>query len=113
MNDVPMTIVTITDANNFIVNWNSNNAAYTNLSASPASAFVYKVLYPFLYVPGDNVITALTLASTTTVQTAMYHNFEVGREVAFKVPNQWGTVQLNSLPNVIIPGSPIYGYVVA
>lgn len=113
MNGVPMTITTITDANNFIVNWNSNNAAYTDLSGSPASAFVEKVLYPFLYPPEDNVITAITTGATTTIQTAMYHNFEVGQEVAFRIPSQWGTVQLNSLPNVLIPGSPIYGYVVS
>ena len=56
---------------------------------------------------------ALTLASTTTVTTTMYHNFVVGQEVAFRIPSQWGTSQLNSLPNVIIPGSQIYGYVVS
>lgn len=113
MNGIPFTIVTITDANNFIVNYNSNNAAYTNLSASPASAFVEKVLYPFLYVPEDNVVTAITTGATTTIATAMYHNFEVGQEVAFRIPPQWGTTQLNSLPNLVIPGSPIYGYVVS
>jgi hypothetical protein len=113
INGIPFTIVTVTDANNFIVNWNSNNAAYTNLSASPASAFVFKVLYPFLYLPGDNVVSAVTLGNTTTIQTTMYHNFEVGQEIAFRVPNQWGTTQLNSLPNLVIPGSPIYGYVVS
>jgi hypothetical protein len=43
----------------------------------------------------------------------MYHNFEVGQEVAFRIPSQWGTTQLNSLPNVQIPGSPIYGYVIS
>ena len=113
MNVIPFTIITITDANNFIVNYNSNNAAYTNLSGSPASAFVQKVLFPFLYVPEDNVITAITLGNTTTIQTSMYHNFEIGQEIAFRVPNAWGTTQLNSLPNNIIPGSPIYGYVVS
>lgn len=113
MNGVPMTITSITDANNFVVNWNSNNSSYTNLSASPASAFVQKVLYPFLYLPEDNVITAITLGTTTTIQTAMYHNFEVGQEVAFRIPSQWGTTQLNSLPNNTVPGSPIYGYVVS
>jgi hypothetical protein len=111
MNGIPFTITTITDANNFIVNYNSNNAAYTNLSASPASAFVQKVLYPFLYLPEDNVVTAITLGNTTTITTAMYHNFEVGQEIAFRIPNAWGTVQLNSLPNVLLPGSPVYGYV--
>jgi len=113
MNGIPFTITTITDANNFVVNYNSNNAAYTNLSASPASAFVEKVLYPFLYVPQDNVITAITTGSTTTITTSMYHNFEVGQEVAFRIPNAWGTTQLNSLPNLVIPGSPVYGYVIS
>ena len=111
MNGVYFTITTITDADNFIVNWNSSGAAYTNLSASPAGAKVRKVLNPFIYVPQDNVITAITLGATTTVTTAEYHNFEVGQEIAFRIPNQWGTIELNSLPNVIIPGSPIYGYV--
>jgi len=111
MNGIPFTITTITDANNFIVNYNSNNAAYTNLSGSPASAFVQKVLFPFLYVPQDNVVTAITLGNTTTIQTSMYHNLEVGQEIAFRIPNAWGTTQLNSLPNVVLPGQPIYGYV--
>jgi hypothetical protein len=41
----------------------------------------------------------------------MYHNFEVGQQIAFRVPTFWGTTQLNSLPNNVIPGQPIYGYV--
>jgi hypothetical protein len=31
--------------------------------------------------------------------------------VAFRIPTAWGSTELNSLPNVPIPGSPIYGYV--
>lgn len=113
MNGVYLTITTITDANNFVVNWNSNNANYTNLSASPVSAKVKKVLNPFIYAPQESVITAITLGATTTIQTADYHNFEVGQEVAFRIPSQWGTIELNSLPNTFLPGSPIYGYVVS
>lgn len=111
MDGIQFTITTITDANNFIVNYNSNNASYTNLSASPTGAFVKKVLYPFLYVPQDSVITAITTGSTTTIQTADYHNFEPGQEIAFRIPSLWGTTQLNSLPNPLIPGSPVYGFV--
>lgn len=113
MNGIPFTVITVTDANNFIVNWNSNNSSYTNLSASPASAKVKKILYPYLYFPGSTVVSAITLGATTTIDTASAHNFRVGQEVAFRIPNQWGTVELNSLPNTAIPGSPIYGYVVA
>jgi hypothetical protein len=44
---------------------------------------------------------------------------QVGQEVAFRIPSVvgsggvWGTIELNSLPNLLIPGSPIYGYVVS
>ena len=113
MSNVPMTITSITDANNFVVNWNSNNAAYTNLAASPTGAFVKKLLYPFLYEPGVNVITGITTGSTTTIQTATYHNYEIGQEVGFLIPSVWGTTQLNELPNTLIPGQPVYGYVVS
>lgn len=111
MNGIPFTVATVTDANNFIVNWNSNNAAYTNLATSPASAKVKKILYPYLYFPGTSVVEAITLGATTTVVTTSAHNFRVGQEVAFRIPSQWGTVELNSLPNTLVPGSPVYGYV--
>lgn len=113
MNGVPFTVATVTDANNFIVNWNSNNSSYTNLSASPASAKVKKILYPYLYFPGAAVISGITTGTTTTIDTTSAHNFRVGQEVAFRIPSQWGTVELNSLPNATLPGNPIYGYVVS
>jgi len=113
MNGIPFTVITVTDANNFIVNWNSNNAAYTNLSASPASAKVKKILYPYLYFPGTTVISAITTGTTTTIDTTDAHNFVVGQEVAFRIPSAWGTVELNTLPNTLTPGAPVYGYVIA
>ena len=83
-------------------------------SGSPTGALVKKVLYPFLYLPQDNVVSAVTTgAAQTVIQTTMYHNLEVGQEVAFRVLPFWGMTQLNSLPNNLIPGSPIYGYVTA
>lgn len=111
MSNIPFSVTTVTDANNFIVTWNSNNAAYTNLSGSPTGALVKKVLYPYLYEPGVAYIEALTLSSTTTVVTTTYHNFEVGQEVAFRIPPSWGPSQLNSQPNLLTPGQPVYGFV--
>ena len=105
------TVTTVTDANNFIVNWNSNNSSYTNLSASPSGSYVRKVLYPYLYVPGINFVSAITTGTTTTVTTTTAHNFVVGQQIAFRIPAVWGTTELNSLPNTLIPGSPVYGYV--
>jgi hypothetical protein len=112
MDGIPFT-VTVTDANNFTVPWNSNQSNYTALAASPSGALVKKVLYPYLYAPGVNIISAITTGSTTTIDTTSAHNFVVGQEVAFRIPSLWGTTQLNSLPNTNIPGSPIYGYVIA
>jgi hypothetical protein len=112
LNGVPFTIVAVGSTTTFTINWNTNQSNYTALTAQTVP-IVKKVLYPFLYLPQDNVISALTLAATTTVATTMYHNLEVGQEVAFRIPPQWGTIQLNSLPNTVIPGSPIYGYVVS
>ncbi len=92
--------------------WNGNQSNYTALSGSPTGAFVKKVLYPSLYVPGVSIIEAITTGSTTTIVTTAPHNLVVGQEVAFRIPTVWGTTQLNSLPNSTIPGSPIYGYVI-
>lgn len=110
--EIPFTITRI-DADSFSIPWNTNQTGYTALSASPATAFVKKVLYPYLYAPGASYISAITLGTTTTIDTTTAHNFVVGQEVAMRIPGVWGTIQLNSLPNSQIPGSPIYGYVVA
>jgi len=109
---IPFT-VTVTGATTFTIPWNTNQTNYTALSASPTGAFVKKVLYPYLYAPGVNIISAITTGTTTTIDTTNAHNFVVGQEVAFRIPSAWGTIQLNSLPNTTIPGSPIYGYVVS
>ena len=112
MNGVPFTITAVTSTT-VSVNWNSSGSNYSILTGSPATAFIFKVLYPFLYLPQDNVISAITLGNTTTIQTTMYSNFETGQEVAFRIPQAWGTTQLNSLPDILIPGQPIYGYVIS
>lgn len=112
LNEVPFTIVAVGSTTTFTINWNTNQSNYTALTAQTVPT-VKKVLYPFLYVPQDNVISAITLGATTTVATTMYHNFEIGQEIAFRIPPQWGTIQLNSLPNLVTPGSPIYGYVIS
>lgn len=110
--EIPFTI-TVIDANSFSIPWNTNQSGYTALSGSPATAFVKKVLYPFIYAPGVSVISAITVGATTTIDTTSAHNLVVGQEVAFRIPPVWGTTQLNSLPNTTIPGSPVYGYVVS
>ncbi len=109
---IPFT-VTVTGSTTFTIPWNTNQSNYTALSGSPSGAYVRKVLYPYLYFPGTSFISAITTGTTTTIDTTCAHNFVVGQEVAFRIPTAWGTTQLNSLPNTVTPGSPIYGYVVS
>lgn len=106
-------ISAVGDADHFSVVWPGGGSNYTALSGSPTGAFVKKVLYPYLYAPGVAFIEAITTGTTTTVVTTAANNFVVGQEIAFRIPTSWGTVELNSLPDTLIPGSPIYGYVIS
>ena len=106
-------MVTVLSPTTFSIPWNTNQSNYTAIATGGlnANASFKQILYPVLYAPGDSFISAITLGATTTVTTTAPHNFLVGQEVAFRIPTPWGTTQLNSLPNLVIPGSPIYGYV--
>lgn len=106
-------VITVVDANNFTINWDTNQSNFTALAASPTGAYVKKVLYPYLYAPGVSFISGITTGTTTTIDTTTAHNLVVGQEVAFRIPSAYGTIELNSLPNSSTPGSPIYGYVVS
>lgn len=108
-------LVTVTGATTFTINWNTNQTNYTAIATGGLNtlASFKQVLYPALYAPGVGYISALGLGTTTTVTTTAPSNVVVGQEVGFRFPTAWGTSQLNQLPNVIIPGSPIYGYVVS
>lgn len=114
MAGIPLT-VTVTNSTTFSVNWNASGSNYTafNSATSTGNVGSYKqVLYPYLYAPEQAVITAVN-TSTNVITTAAAHNFQVGQQVAFRIPSVWGTTQLNSLPDILIPGSPIYWYVTA
>ncbi len=113
INGIPFT-VTVVSPTTFTVPWNTNQSNYTVISgAATGTPRVKKVLYPYLYFPGTAVISAITVGTTTTIDTTDAHNFVVGQEVAFRIPSAWGTTELNSLPNTLVPGSPVYGYVIA
>ncbi len=110
---IPFT-VTVTGATTFTIPWNTNQSNYTVISgAATGTPRAKKVLYPYIYFPGQTFISAITTGTTTTIVTTEAHNFVVGQQVAFRIPSQWGMTQLNSLPNTTTPGSPIYAYVIA
>lgn len=109
-------LITRTSATAFSINWDASGSNYTAFNSATSTNNVgsfKKVLYPDLYFPGVDFISHITTGATTTITTTAQNNFQVGQEVAFRIPRIWGTAELNSLPNTLIPGSPIYGYVIS
>lgn len=107
--------IDVLSANTFSILWDTTGSNYTALSASPTGAYVKKVLFPFLYQPGVDIIYDINDggSGTTQIVTTKAHNYSVGQLVAFRIPPVWGSVELNSLPNDDIPGSAKYYKVLA
>lgn len=109
-------VITRTGATTFTIPWDTSGSNYTafNTATSTNNVGSFKqVLYPALYAPTVSYISGITLGASTILALTMPGNYVVGQEVAFRIPSIWGTTQLNSLPNTLIPGSPIYGFVTA
>lgn len=105
-------VITVTGTTTFTIPFNTNQSNFTALSGSPSGAYVRQVSNPFLYLPGVDYISSITLSGTNVVvNTTSNHNYVVGQEIAFRIPSVFGSTQLNALPNNTIPGSPIYYYV--
>lgn len=97
----------------FQVAWlgNASNLTAIDSSATGAAGF-RKILYPTLYEPGVCYPYTITVTSGVgTVTCTAPHNFQVGQEIAFRIPTVYGAQNLNELPNTSIPGSPQYFYV--
>jgi hypothetical protein len=108
-------VVTVTSTTSFTIPYDTTSTNFTayNSGTATSQATVKRVLYPYLYFPGVNFISGITLGSTTTVTTTTPHNYVVGQSVAFRIPTVWGTTQLNPYPNPVIPGNPLEGFVIS
>jgi hypothetical protein len=123
MAGIPFVVLTVGSTTTFTVGWNNNGGNYTAITAGgyqpTAGTYIAgfkKVLYPALYAPDVSIVSFISTAASglnTTIQTTSPTNVQVGQEIAFHIPSVWGTTQLNSLPNGVVPGSPIYSYVVS
>jgi hypothetical protein len=106
-------MVTVTSSTVFTISWVGNSSDLTAITNACTGVPTFKqILYPVLYAPGVAFPWTITQAGNViTVDTTAPHNFRVGQEIAFRIPSQYGATQLNSLPDVLIPGSPLYFYV--
>lgn len=110
---IPFEVLTTATTTTFTIGWVGNAANLTAITTAATGAAGFKqILYPVLYAPGVAYPWTITVsAGVGTVNTTAPHNFQVGQEIAFRIPSVYGATQLNSLPDTLIPGSPIYFYV--
>ena len=111
---IPFEVLTTATTTTFTIGWVGNAANLTAITAGGLNtlASFKQILYPCLYEPG--VAFPWSISQTlgvVTVNTTAPHNYKVGQEIAFRIPSVYGAQQLNSLPDTLIPGSPIYFYV--
>lgn len=93
------------------------NVPTSGFAGNATAGFAKKILYPDLYTPFLNYITAVTTGTTTIVQTSMNHDFVVGQEVAFVFPQPytgvWGMNQLDTATYLATYGVPQRAFVTA
>ena len=109
-------VVTVTSPTVFTIPYDTSGSNFTVFNSATSTNNVgswKQVLFPALYAPAVSYVTGVTTGATTVIALSMPGNYSVGQEVAFRIPLIWGPYQLNSLPNAVIPGSPIYGFVTA
>lgn len=97
----------------FQVAWlgNASNLTAIDTSATGAAGFK-KILFPTLYEPGACFPYTITVSGGVgTVTCTAPHNFQVGQQIAFRIPSVYGAQNLNELPDPLIPGQPNYYYV--
>lgn len=112
-----VTTVTAVSGDTFTI----GNIPTSGFAANATAGFCKKLLYPDLYVPFANNITAITTGTTTTIATSVNHGFVVGQEVAFVIPSTgyvntnpvWGTTQLDSNRVAQQTGIPQQAYIVS
>lgn len=93
-------VVTVTAPTTFTIPVNS-----AGFAAAATAGFCKQVLYPDLYIPFNTIVTAIGLGVSTTITTSVNHEFVVGQEVNFVIPeisaSVWGTTELNGIKGFV------------
>lgn len=99
---MPYTITRV-DANSFTIP--IDTSAYT--FAADATAVTAKILYysdlyiPFLITPVGIISASAPHADWAVITTNVDHQFVVGQRVKFRIPSQWGMVELDGLDGIV------------
>lgn len=88
--------VTRINANSFSIPVDSSGFA-----AAATSVSWKKYLYPDLYIPELCYITNITRAASAVVTFSFDHDFVVGQQVQFNLPDGWGMVEMNDLKGYV------------
>lgn len=110
---IPFEVQSVTSTTVFTISWVGNSSNLTAIDGSATGAAGFKqILYPVLYAPGVAVPWSIALSNgVVTVTTTAPHNFQIGQEIAFRLPSQYGAGELNEMTSVLVPGRPRYFYV--
>lgn len=68
----------------------------------PTPPYTNPPIEPQFFRPSRFVITAISTGMTTTVTTAVDHNYVIGQEVRFLIPYFYGITQLNTRTGFVI-----------
>ncbi len=95
--------VTRVNANQFTIP--IDTSAYT-FAADATAVSAKQLLYPDLYIPFLVYITGVLQGANATITTSVDHKFVKGQKVKFRVPDEWGMVELDALQgNVLSVGN--------
>lgn len=95
---LPYTITRV-DANSFTIP--IDTSAYT-FAADGTAVTAKQLLYPDLYIPFLVSPTGITQADPAVVTTNVDHRFVKGQRVKFRIPDEWGMVELDDLEGDVL-----------
>lgn len=85
-----------------VINGTTFHLSFMGAPGSAATAgSVQQIVYPNIWTPSRNYITAITKASSAVVTMSVTHNYIVGQYITFEVPSAFGMVEMNGLTGLV------------
>ena len=85
-----------------VINGTTFHLSFMGAPGSAATAgTIQQILYPQIWTPSANYITAITKAASAVVTLSVTHGYAVGQYITFTVPAAFGMVEMNGLTGLI------------